>query len=163
MPRERALPLLTLVLVLSAGCIGSPLGDTPPSPDGSPEDPTSTTPTPLPGSPVDFPQGPKDRPAHPVTLNESSVREYARTFEYRLAYNQLWYDDGTEVSLDCDVDSVTEQSYGYEVVVTCSGYSDTQGTATSTATRTVLHADWGSQTVRYRVSENATGRVRVQR
>jgi hypothetical protein len=156
-PREPALHLLTLALVVTAGCIGTPLGS-----DASPTDGRATG-TPLPGSPVDFPEGPKDRPDRPATLNESSVREHVRTFEYRLAYNSLWYGEGTDVTLDCTVESVSETPYGYTAVVSCTGYSETQGTAASTATQTVLHADWETQTYRYRMSGNATARADAER
>lgn len=165
MPRARALHLLTLALVLTAGCVGDPLagsssptGDSPRSPE------PTTTDTPLSGDPVEFPDGPKERPERPATPNESTVREYARTYEYRYAYNSLWYGEGSDVELECDVESVTEQSYGYEAVVTCTGYSNTRGTtANSTATGTTLHADWGSQTYRYRISADATTRAHAER
>jgi hypothetical protein len=164
-PRARALPLLTLALVVTAGCVGSPLaGSSSPTGD-SPRSPQPTTAdTPLPGDPVTFPDGPKERPERPATLNESSVREYARTFEYRIAYNSLWYGEGSDVELECSVESVSARTDGYEAVVDCYGYSNTRGTvANSTATGTTLHADWGSQSFRYRVSANATTRVRADR
>lgn len=163
--RARALPLLTLALVVAAGCVGGPLaGSSSPTGD-SPRSPQPTTAdTPSPGDPVTFPDGPKERPERPATLNGSSIREYVRTLESRIAYNSLWYGEGSDVELECSVESVSERSSGYEAVVTCYGYSNTRGTVDgSTATGTTLHADWGSQSFRYRVSANATTRVRTDR
>jgi hypothetical protein len=154
---RRARYLLTVVLVLTAGCVGTPLGSDGPSGE-SPASPGPTAATPFPGYAIDFPDGPKELPERPTPLNGSSVRDYTRTVEYRYAYNSLWYGAGSEVSVDCTVDSVTKRSSGYAAVVTCTGYSNTRGTASGTVTGTVLHADWGSRTARYRVTENATDR-----
>jgi hypothetical protein len=89
------------------------------------------------------------------------VREYVRAHEYRYAYNSLWINEYTEVTLDCRVDDVTRRSWGYEAVVTCTGYSNTDVPEDATATPGP-HADWFTQSFRYRVSEGATERVRVE-
>jgi hypothetical protein len=149
--------LVAAALLLTAGCIGGSLDGT-----GTPTDGTQTVSGPLPGAEADVGDGPKGRPDRPTTLNESSVTDYVRTFEYRLAYNALHYGPDSEVSLDCTVESVAERPYGYTAVVTCTGYSNTGGTAAN-ETATVVHADWGSRTFRYRVSQNATTRTRAER
>ena len=113
-----------------------------------------------PAGSVDFPDGPKDRPDRPSTLNASTVREYVRTYEYRYAYNSLWIDEYTDVTLDCRVDDVTRRSWGYEAVVTCTGYSNTRipESATPPTPTPGPHADWFTQTYRYRVSEDTIRR-----
>ncbi|MFB6129759.1 MAG: hypothetical protein ABEJ28_02950 [Salinigranum sp.] len=82
-------------------------------------------------------------------MNASSVREYVGSYEYRIAYNSLWVDGNTSVTLACRVDDVTERPWGYEAVVTCTGSSETDG----------LNADWFTQTYRYRLSGTALDRT----
>ncbi|MFB6160310.1 MAG: hypothetical protein ABEJ61_03935, partial [Haloferacaceae archaeon] len=101
---------------------------------------------------VDFPEGPKDPPERPPALNESSVREFVHGYEYRIAYNSLWVNENTTVTLACRVDDVTEQPRGYEAVVTCTGSSKTDG----------LNADWFTQSYRYRVTGTAVDRTRIE-
>ena len=154
---HHTLPLV--LLLVTAGCLGGPLGSGSPTPTESP----SATATPLPSGSVDFPDGPKERPERPAELNAASVREYVHAFEYRYAYNSLWVNERSEVHLECEVESVNETAYGYEALVTCSGYSgpDESYTATGTESPTpVPHADWFTQTYRYRVDENTTLRER---
>jgi hypothetical protein len=98
--------------------------------------------------------------------SESSVREYVRVFEYRLAYNSLWINEHTEVTLACRVDDVSERPWGYEAVVTCTGYSNTGTPENATATEKTTptpgpHADWFTQSFRYRVSDDVTRRDRT--
>lgn len=138
--------LLALALT-TAGCTGPEMG--------------TSTPTPLPQGSVDVPDGPKEAPERPAELNESSVREYVETFEYRIAYNSLWVNEYTNVTLACRVDSVSEQSWGYEAVVTCTGHSNTDVPENATETPGP-HADWFTQTFRYRVSEDATHRDQLE-
>lgn len=90
------------------------------------------------------------------------MREYVRAFEYRYAYNSLWVNEYTEVTLECTVRSVNRTGYGYEAVVTCTGYSNTELPENATGTP-APHADWFTQTYRYRVDGNATLRDRVER
>ncbi|MFB6304571.1 MAG: hypothetical protein ABEH47_05350 [Haloferacaceae archaeon] len=155
-PRIGPLALLAVALAV-AGCAGvAPAGDAPTA------DATTATESPRPATPppagsVDLPDGPKDPPERPSRLTASTVREYVRTYEYRYAYNSLWVNEHTEVTLDCRVDDVTERSWGYEAVVTCTGYSNTRVPENSTATPGP-HADWFTQSYRYLVSENATHR-----
>ena len=144
-PRTAAVVLLALALA-TAGCVGAGTG--------------TPTATPLPPGSVDFPDGPKEPPERPAALTRSSVREYANTFEYRVAYNSLRINEYTEVSLACRVDDVSERPWGYEAVVTCTGHSDTDVPANATATPGP-HADWFTQSFRYRVGENATHRHQV--
>ncbi|MFB6255298.1 MAG: hypothetical protein ABEH58_00985 [Haloplanus sp.] len=143
-----ALPTVLALVVVTAGCAGVPAGD---------PTPTATPPT----TDIDFPEGPKDRPDRPATLNASTVREYVRTYEYRYAYNSLWINEYTDVTLDCRIDDITRRADGYEAVVTCTGYSNTDVPANSTHTPGP-HADWFTQTYRYRVSERATRRRDVE-
>jgi hypothetical protein len=146
-PSRLGLAALLAVALASAGCVGT-----------APGTPTAT---PLPPGSVDLPDGPKDRPERPSALNESSVREYVGAYEYRYAYNSLWINEHTDVTLDCRVDDVSERPWGYEAVVTCTGHSDTTGPANSTATPGP-HADWFTQSFRYRVSDDATHRRGVE-
>lgn len=143
--RRGVLAALAGLALLAAGCAGTPTGD------------PTTTPTGPPSGSVEFPDGPKSPPDRPSTLSESSVREYVRAYEYRYAYNSLWINEHTTVTLDCRVDGVSRQGSGYEAVVTCTGYSNTDVPENSTATPGP-HADWFTQSFRYRVSESATER-----
>lgn len=156
----RTVPAALLgIALLMAGCLGTPSG--PVSPGSTPTATgTSTVPTatPLPTGQVELPSGPYDRPERPPSLNRSAVREYVRTYEYRFAYNSLWRSERTDVNLECSVERVTERAWGYEVLVTCSGHSDTQPPETESP---AVHADWFDQTFRYRVGENATHREYV--
>jgi hypothetical protein len=165
MDRARtAAVVLTALVLATAGCTGTQTG----SPTATPQSDTPTatpqtetpTATALPPGSVDFPDGPKDSPERPDVLNESSVREYVRTVEYRVAYNSLWINEYTDVSLACRVDTVSEQPWGYEAVVTCTGHSNTDVPENATVTPGP-HADWFTQSFRYRVSENATHRHQV--
>jgi len=153
-----ALPALLSLALVTAGCAGTPADGSTATP--TPTDESTATPTTTPSGDIDFPDGPKDPPARPSTLNESSVREYVWTYEYRYAYNSLWINEYTDVTLDCRVDDVSERSWGYEAVVTCTGYSNTDipENATTPTPTPGPHADWFTQTYRYRVSEAATER-----
>ena len=147
MNRSRTAVVALLALALAtAGCVGTETG--------------TPTATPLPQGSVDFPDGPKEPPERPAVLNESSVREYARTFEYRAAYNSLRINEYTDVTLACRVDSGSERPWGYEAVVTCTGHSDTNVPENATVTPGP-HADWFTQSYRYRVDETATHRDQV--
>jgi hypothetical protein len=145
-PRVPVVALLVLALT-TAGCVGTPAG--------------TPTATPLPAGSVELPDGPKEAPERPATLNRSTVREYVGAYEYRFAYNSLRINEYTDVTLDCRVDSVTERPWGYEAVVTCTGHSYTNVPANATATPGP-HADWFTQSFRYRVSERATHRQQVE-
>lgn len=131
-PRTAAVVLLPLALT-TAGCVGTEMGA-----------PTST---PLPSGSVVFPDGPKEPPDRPAALNPSSVREYVKTFEYRVAYNSLWINKYTDVTFACRIDNVSEQAWGYEAIVTCTGHSDTNVPENATATPGP-HADWFTQSFR---------------
>jgi hypothetical protein len=159
MRHRNAVAAVLVLLVTTAGCVGSPNGaspessdtttdpseppDTTTAPPASSDTPTepskpSDTPTapPAPSGTIDVSDGPKEPPERPPTLNESSVREYVRSYEYRIAYNSLWVNENTTVTLDCRVDDVTERPWGAQAVVTCTGSSKTNG----------LNADWFTQT-----------------
>jgi hypothetical protein len=156
--------LVLLVVATLAGCVSTPSGPASPTPSpagSAPPTPTSApTVTSLPGGTPTLPDGPKERPERPATLNRSSVREYVRAFEYRYAYNSLWVNEYTEVTLECTVRSVNRTGYGYEAVVTCTGYSNTNVPTESTLTPGP-HADWFTQVYRYRVDEDTTQRERM--
>lgn len=165
MNRRRLLATLAASTVPLAGCPGD-------SATGSDSDPQTTTnrtratrstetTVPPPTGSVDFPEGPKERPERPSRLMTSAVREYVETHEYRFAFNALWTNEYSEVSLDCRVDSVTRREWGAEAVATCTGYSNTHVPTESTHTP-VPHADWFTQSFRYRVSETATTREQVE-
>ena len=148
MPHQRpALVAVLVVALTTAGCVSTGLG--------------TPTATPLPSGSVDFPDGPKEPPERPPTLNRSSVRDYVRTYEYRFAYNSLWVNQYSHVSLDCETESVTAKPWGYEAIVTCSGHSDTDVPSDVTATP-VPHYDWFTQSFRYRVSESTVHRTEVE-
>lgn len=156
-----ALPALLSIALLSAGCLGGLVGS--PTPTATPTaTPTTPTATPLPAGSVEFPDGPKEPPDRPATLNASTVREYVYAYEYRYVYNSLWINEYTDVSLDCRIDTVTDQPWGYAVVVTCTGYSNTEPPENATATPGP-HADWFTQTYRYLVSDEHTHRRDAER
>ncbi|MEZ3116781.1 hypothetical protein RYH80_12755 [Halobaculum sp. MBLA0147] len=157
----------------SATATGSPGTDsptqTPPpddadtTPDGSPAESPTDTPvagpaTPLPNETVSLPEGPKVAPERPSELTAETVRRYARTFEYRYVYNALWYDEYSDVSADCEVDTVERVDVGWKAVVTCTAYSNTGGPTDGTASPTELHADWFTQSFTYLIDENSTVR-----
>lgn len=148
--------LALVALALLAGCLGGVSGTT------TPIDTESPTPTaaPLPDETVSLPDGPKTAPDRPSELDADSVAEYVRTYEYRYVYNSLWYSDDSNVNLECEVDGVEEIPAGWRAVVTCTGYSNTRGEATGTATATELHADWFTQTFVYYVDEDSVVRER---
>jgi len=147
MNRQRTAAVALLVLALAtAGCVGSQTG--------------TSTPTPLPPGSVDVPDGPKQPPERPAELNPATVREYVADYEYRVAYNALWMNEYTDVTLDCRVDDVTGRAWGYAAVVTCTGHSETNVPADATATPGP-HADWFTQSSRYRASEDASHRHEV--
>ena len=88
------------------------------------------------------------------------MRAYVGAYEYRVAYDSLWTNEYTDVTLACRVDDVAERPWGYEAVVTCTGHSETNVPANSTA-KPAPHADWFTRSFRYRVSEDATHRDEV--
>ncbi|KAA9407708.1 hypothetical protein Har1131_13135 [Haloarcula sp. CBA1131] len=141
-------------VVLTAGCFGAPSPGSPASSE------TATTAPPLTGT-VEFHDGPKDPPDRPATLNESSAREFVSEYQYRTVYNGLWQGEHTEMSLDCRVDNVTERSWGYDVVITCTGSSTTDPPAGSTATDGPI-SDYFTQSYRYSVSADGLSRESVE-
>ena len=156
--RLRTPPLLACgmaLLLVTAGCLGLPGGRTgEPTPTShGPDTAASATSAVdgLPGEPVAWPDGPKTQPEPPGTWNESSVGSFARTYEYRYVYNSLWYDESTEVSIECELDGVTRESDAWHAVVTCTASSNTGGdpVENGTGTSTVMHADYFTQTWAY--------------
>ena len=171
MSRTHTTAVVVMVLALTAvGCVGVQTDTPTPRPEtgtstATPQSIASTA-TPLSSGDIDFPNGPEEPPERPAVLSESSVREYVRVFEYRLAYNSLWINEYTEVTLACRVDDVSERPWGYEAVVTCTGYSNTgvpenATTAEETTPTPGPHADWFTQSFRYRVSEDVMRRDRT--
>jgi hypothetical protein len=141
-------------VVLTAGCFGGP------SPgSASPSEAATTVASPT--GTVEFQDGPKDRPDRPATLNDSSVREFVYEYEYRRVYNGLWQGEHTQMTLACRVDKVTGRSWGYDVIVTCTGSSTTDPPADSTATAGPI-ADYFTQSYRYSVSADAVARESVE-
>jgi len=157
MRRQLGVALLSALALhlVTAGCAGGPTGAGTATDANTATEPPPTTPDR--SGDIDFPDGPKAPPERPSTLNESSVREYAWTYEYRYAYNSLWISEHTDVTPDCRVDDVTRGAKGYGAVVTCTGYSNTRVPENATGTPGP-HADWFTQTYRYREREGATQR-----
>lgn len=147
----RALTAALLTVVALSGCLGGVPAD-------STDSPTATA-TPFPSGSTTLPDGPKTAPERPDTLTESAVREYVRTYEYRYAYNALWYSEHSDVNLECSVDAVHERASGYAATVSCTGYSNTGGDTEGTQTATELHADWFTQTYTYLVDGDTTRRL----
>lgn len=140
-----------------------PPGDADTTPDGSPAGSPTHTPvagpaTPLPNETVSLPEGPKVAPERPAELTAETVRRYAHTFEYRYVYNALWYDEYSDVTADCEVDTVERVDVGWQAIVTCTAYSNTGGPTDGTASPTELHADWFTQSFTYLIDENSTVR-----
>ncbi len=154
---KSALPVLFGLVLVTAGCAGTPASEPTDGPTATPTAGSAGQPT----GTVDFADGPKEPPPRPSALNASSVREYVRTHEYRHAYNSLWVNGYTEVTLDCRVGDVGRRAWGYEAVVTCTGSSNTRVPENATVTPGP-HADWFTRSYRYRVSETATERTRVE-
>jgi hypothetical protein len=151
----------TLVL---AGCTGlAPSGDAtdPTTPVRATGTPTGSdyTPTPYPDTTTELPDGPMEVPDRPAELNRTSAASYVRTFEYRYAYNALWYGDASDVHVECETESVEAARDGYRVTVECYGYSNTGGSAAGTATATEIHADWGDRAFTYYVDGDTTRRL----
>ncbi|WP_435145821.1 hypothetical protein [Halobaculum sp. P14] len=167
--RHRALhAVLFAALVVSAGCLGTSGGTptptaSPTTPPGSPsESPTAGPLTPLPDSTPAFPDGPKERPAIPDDLSTATAASFAKTHERRWVYNTLYGGPSSDVSIECSVDSAARVSVGYRVVVSCTASATTGGEPlpNSTATSTVVHADWFTQTFVYLVDEDSVVRQR---
>lgn len=174
-PRSPPLRVCGIALLLvTAGCLGAPGGRTDgpaatspgTEPGGSATTDADAEHTELPGTSIDWPDGPKERPERPPTLNESSVGSFARTYEYRFVYNSLWYDETSEVSAECELDAVERRGDAWRAVVTCTAYSNTGGESagdgTATATSTVLHADWFTQTYVYWIDGESVHRERAE-
>ncbi|SEO33585.1 hypothetical protein SAMN05216388_101162 [Halorientalis persicus] len=140
MERRTLLSTLGAGVVAVSGCLGEQ---------------SSGAGTPLPAGSIDFPDGPKERPERPSPVSETAAREYVKRHEYRYVYNSLWMGKHTDVVVDCRVDSVEQRQWGYEAVVTCTGYAESRANGTVTP----AHADWFTQSYRYRVSENTTQRL----
>ncbi|MFB6097358.1 MAG: hypothetical protein ABEJ74_08220 [Haloferacaceae archaeon] len=170
MPRSRRALLRASAaagLLSLTGCIAQSNPSSPPTddPDTTTEPAGTTTDTP-PGTPypnrtVEFPEGPKSRPARPADLTRESVREFVHTHEYRYVYNSLWYNEHTDVSLECSVQSVEQRRDGYRAIVECTGSSNTGGNQLENSTRTAtqVHADYFTQTYVYYVDENSLLRL----
>lgn len=106
----------------------------------------------FPAEAAEFPDGPKSPPERPAELTAESVREYVQTFEYRYVYNSLHYDETSEVTETCGVDSVTEYGEGFRVVVWCTASSNTERNGTT------IHADYFTQYATYFVGPDTTVR-----
>jgi len=146
--------VICTALLAFAGC--TTLG--PAAPTSSPDAPTDSpaTLTAYPATTTELPDGPAELPERPAKLNATSASSYVRTVEYRYAYNALWYDDSSDVSLECETESVERARDGYRVTVGCHGYSNTGDDSAGTATATAVHADWGERSFTYYVDEDTT-------
>ena len=117
--------------------------------------------TPLPDRTVALLDGPKARPDRPDSLTLETARTYAREFEYRYVYNSLWYGESTDVTLSCEVVDARAVDVGYEVVVSCTGYSNTNNDSDGNATATMVHADYFTQVYTYLLDEDSVVRRRA--
>lgn len=182
MHRRQFLALAGSAAGLLAGCLGGAA-----DPDAAAESPTATSPAPPSddsasetddrsptaggtASPsgerasTEFSDGPKSEPARPDELTAERVAAYVRTYEYRYVYNTLWYDESSEVTLECEEPVVSKTDEGYRARITCTGYSNTGGAvADATETATVLHADYFTREWVYLVTETETIRRRPDR
>lgn len=163
MDRTLAATLALVALLGLAGCSGVVPGEngdtiTPAQPSDT-STPVGETPTPYPDTTTELPDGPMEPPKRPAELNRTSAASYVQTFEYRYAYNILWYDDSSDVNVECDVESVEPDQDGYRVTVGCYGYSNTGGETNGTATATEVHADWGDRSFTYYVDADTTLRL----
>lgn len=112
--------------------------------------------TPLPNETVALPDGPKSPPERPSTLSVDSVREFALLYEYRYAYNTLWRDDDSAVSLSCHVLDATAFDRVYRVAVSCSGHAETEARSVPDASGpTPVRDEWPERTVTYLVDEDS--------
>lgn len=84
-------------------------------------------------------------------MNDSTVATSVESDEYRSVYNQLWVNTYTGVSLQCRVDSVEKRPWGFESVVTRTGYSETSPPSNANATP-APHNDYFTQSFQYRAS-----------
>jgi len=146
-----------------AGCVGPPGGpasstsdtDAPTTSDTETVDPRSDT-------EVEWPDGPKERPERPDEWTEATASEFVKTHEYRYAYNSLWYDDTSDVSLECETQGSEPAGDGYEVQVSCTGYSNSEVTVEEGGTPVEQHADWFTQTFTYYVDDDSIVRNRAE-
>lgn len=156
----------TAVFALSlalAGCVGAPAqSGSPTSESDTPEPTTSATEAVESRSDteVEWPDGPKERPDRPDPWSESAAREFVTTHEHRYAYNGLWFGSSTNVTLSCEVDDSEPVADGYEVAVSCTGYSNTMQTVEG-GTPGKLHADYFTQTYIYYVDSESIVRHRA--
>jgi hypothetical protein len=153
--------VLAVALAL-AGCVGAPAQSGPENGD-TPESTTSATDTvePYSDTEVEWPDGPKERPDRPDEWSESAAREFVKTHEYRHVYNGLWYGPKTDVTLSCEIDDAEPVADGYEVTVSCTGYSNTQTVVDEGGTPVEMHADYFTQTYTYYVDEDSIVRNRA--
>jgi len=165
--------LVLVALVLLAGCVAGPAGQSETTSaqsemTGTNTSAATTDATPataersFPNRTLDWPSGPKPVPDRPDELRADTVREFVNETEYRYAYNSLYYSTYSDVQVGCSVTDATAAGNGYVVWVRCYGYSNTRGESgpNSTVTPTRLHADWGSREVAYYVDENSLLRSR---
>jgi len=149
-----------------AGCVGGPAGTASPRTDSETDSPPSSTTTTdsdvaHDDTEVEWPDGPKERPDRPDEWTEATAGEFVKTHEYRYAYNSLWYGDSSDVSLECEIHGTTPAGDGYEVRVSCTGYSNTRTVVDEGGTPAEMHADWFTQTFTYYVDDDSIVRHRV--
>jgi len=168
MLERRTFFIAVLVAALAvAGCVGAPAESGSPTSDtdadDTPDPTTSDTATVEPRSDteVEWPEGPKERPDRPAAWSESTAREFVKTHEYRYAYNGLWYGPKTDVTLECEIDDADPVADGYEVTVSCTGYSNTQTVVEEGGTPVEMHADYFTQTYTYYVDDDSIVRQRA--
>ncbi|UIO98676.1 hypothetical protein Hbl1158_08920 [Halobaculum sp. CBA1158] len=157
------------VVLLSAGCLGTPGVDTPDAGPATTESPATVTPTESPATPTEpttaptttvgtipddctpaRPEGvdpvrddvsPVAYPDAPAELTAEAAGEWAETFEEAYLRNDNLARDTVSFGASAGVENVTRVDGGYVVRVRASWYSNTGDVRTGTASPTVVHAD----------------------
>jgi hypothetical protein len=169
---QRALPLVALAAVLvTAGCLSSvgPGSPTPETPDDRAETPT----------PHQTPSGeceaveretvdpfrddvePSPIPDRPEELTADSVESYVAEFEKSYARNGALFEDSRRVNTLVVVENVTRREGVWVVDLVSRTNTWAQGTATGTATATVVHGDGARISVRYHLTADGLYRLEL--
>lgn len=169
---RRALPLVALAAVLvSAGCLAA-VGPGSPTPETPEERAGSSTPYPTPSGECDAVDRetvdpfrddvePSPIPDRPDELTVDSVESYVAEFEEAYARNGALYEDSTEVNTLVVVENVTHREGVWVVDLVSRTNTWAQGTATGTATATVVHGDGPRVPVRYHLTADGLYRLEL--
>jgi hypothetical protein len=159
---RRALPLVTLAsLLVLAGCL-SPVGPGSPTPE-TPARTETPTPYPTPTGECDAVERqtvdpfrddvePSDLPERPSNLTAGSVETYVAEFEEAYARNGALSAGSTQVNTLVTVEDVSDRDGAWVVDLVSRTNTWAQGTASGTATATVVHGDGARIPVRYHLT-----------